>query len=237
MDGQENGLRSARIVKRHRRDLKGKKIGIMKQTIRRLGRRAGVERISYLSYEAPASTMHKRKYPQDASSLDCKVCFQKMEEKLTFSPKCGHAFCLVCWKGYVKAKIKEGSVRRIACMGDGCNEKLSEGDILNKILAAHGKGLLSGRYKKFKSANLADRNPAKRWCWTPDCNTVLDKKQLKCPTCKKKWSKKAAEEFQKQMEKIAHSLDLPITESLRRCKECDAFIIKKKGTCNKVTMN
>lgn len=52
----------------------------------------------------------------------CDICCDEGPGIETFSIKCGHRFCVGCYKQYIYGKIKdEGEAARIKCPGDDCN--------------------------------------------------------------------------------------------------------------------
>lgn len=52
----------------------------------------------------------------------CDICCEDGPELDTFAMKCGHRFCVGCYRQYLYTKIKdEGEAARIRCPGDGCN--------------------------------------------------------------------------------------------------------------------
>lgn len=52
----------------------------------------------------------------------CDICCEDGPDLDTFAMKCGHRFCVDCYKQYLSTKIKdEGEAARIRCPGDGCN--------------------------------------------------------------------------------------------------------------------
>jgi ariadne-1 len=52
----------------------------------------------------------------------CDICCEDEPDMDTFALKCGHRFCVDCYKTYLASKIKdEGEAARIKCPGDGCN--------------------------------------------------------------------------------------------------------------------
>lgn len=64
-------------------------------------------------------------YKSQIRKLDgfvCEICCNDAPGLDTFAMKCGHRFCVVCYKQYLSQKIKEeGEAARIRCPGDGCN--------------------------------------------------------------------------------------------------------------------
>lgn len=55
-------------------------------------------------------------------NFTCEICYNDSLDLPTFAMKCGHRFCIDCYKHYLAQKIKEeGEAARIKCPGDGCN--------------------------------------------------------------------------------------------------------------------
>jgi len=55
----------------------------------------------------------------------CEICYDDSPDMETFAMKCGHRFCIDCYKHYVTQKVKEeGEAARIKCPGDDCNKIL-----------------------------------------------------------------------------------------------------------------
>lgn len=56
------------------------------------------------------------------SGFVCDICCEDDADMDTFAMKCGHRFCLDCYRHYLASKIKdEGEAARIKCPGDACN--------------------------------------------------------------------------------------------------------------------
>lgn len=52
----------------------------------------------------------------------CEICFEDDDRLNTYAMKCGHRFCVDCYRHYLAQKIKdEGEAARIKCPGDACN--------------------------------------------------------------------------------------------------------------------
>ena len=65
----------------------------------------------------------------------CEICCEDGDKLDTFSMKCGHRFCVDCYKHYLAQKIKdEGEAARIQCPGDGCN-KIVDSKSLDLLVA------------------------------------------------------------------------------------------------------
>ena len=51
----------------------------------------------------------------------CDICCDDDKDLRTFAMKCGHRFCLNCYRQYLGTKIQdEGEAARIRCPGEGC---------------------------------------------------------------------------------------------------------------------
>jgi ariadne-1 len=68
--------------------------------------------------EDEASECRLQKIPR----FSCDICCDDDPGIVTFALKCGHRFCVECYKTYVVSKIKnESNAARIKCPGDSCN--------------------------------------------------------------------------------------------------------------------
>lgn len=66
----------------------------------------------------------------------CDICADDDAELDTFAMKCGHKFCVPCWKQYLYTKIKdEGEAARIKCPGTDCN-RIVDSKSLELLVAA-----------------------------------------------------------------------------------------------------
>lgn len=53
----------------------------------------------------------------------CEICCEDSPDLDTYAMRCGHRFCVNCYRRYLAQKIKdEGEAARIRCPGDGCNK-------------------------------------------------------------------------------------------------------------------
>ena len=52
----------------------------------------------------------------------CEICCEDAPNLETYAMRCGHRFCVDCYRRYLAQKVKdEGEAARIRCPGDGCN--------------------------------------------------------------------------------------------------------------------
>lgn len=56
------------------------------------------------------------------NNFTCDICVDDTPGIETFAMRCGHRFCVTCYKHYLAQKIREeGEAARIKCPGNGCN--------------------------------------------------------------------------------------------------------------------
>lgn len=59
---------------------------------------------------------------QSLDGFMCDICCDDSTGLETFAMKCGHRFCVDCYRQYLAQKIKdEGEAARIRCPGERCN--------------------------------------------------------------------------------------------------------------------
>ena len=52
----------------------------------------------------------------------CDICCEDGDDLQTYAMRCGHRFCVNCYRHYLEQKIKEeGEAARIKCPGEDCN--------------------------------------------------------------------------------------------------------------------
>ena len=57
-----------------------------------------------------------------SNNFSCEICCDDEPQIETFAMKCGHRFCVDCYRHYLVQKIKgEGEAARIKCPGESCN--------------------------------------------------------------------------------------------------------------------
>ena len=58
-----------------------------------------------------------------SDNFSCDICCDSELLMDTFAMRCGHRFCVNCYRQYLVQKIREeGEAARIRCPGDGCNK-------------------------------------------------------------------------------------------------------------------
>ena len=52
----------------------------------------------------------------------CDICCEDGDDLETYAMRCGHRFCVDCYRHYLAQKVREeGEAARIECPGEGCH--------------------------------------------------------------------------------------------------------------------
>ncbi|RMJ08520.1 hypothetical protein CDV36_011865 [Fusarium kuroshium] len=181
----------------------------------------------------------------------CDICCEDEDGLESFAMKCGHRYCVACYRHYLTQKIREeGEAARIQCPSDGCGRILDSASL--DVLVTQE---LSGRYHELLNRTYVEDKDNFKWCPAPDCPNALEcgvkKKDLDkivptvechcgyrfcfgCPNpdhqpapCElvKKWLKKCADDSE-----TANW----ISANTKECPKCNSTI-EKNGGCNHMT--
>lgn len=113
------------ILLRHNRWNKERLIESYMDNERRVLERAGM---GYGSAEVPQIKC--------VPGFVCEICYEESPKLKTFAMRCGHRFCVDCYRQYLNQKIRgEGEAARIECPGDDCN-KIVDSRSLDQLVAA-----------------------------------------------------------------------------------------------------
>ncbi|KAG6038902.1 hypothetical protein E4U41_003549 [Claviceps citrina] len=181
----------------------------------------------------------------------CDICCEDEDGLQTFALRCGHRYCVDCYRQYLTQKIKgEGEAARIQCPSDGCGRVLDSRS-LDLLVAPE----LTDRYRELLNRTYVEDKDHFKWCPAPDCPNVVEcgvkKKDLDkivpsvecqcgfrfcfgCPNpdhqpapCElvKRWLKKCADDSE-----TANW----ISTNTKECPKC-VSTIEKNGGCNHMT--
>ncbi|KAK4498200.1 hypothetical protein PRZ48_010857 [Zasmidium cellare] len=181
----------------------------------------------------------------------CDICCEDEPGLQSFAMKCGHRFCINCYRQYLGQKIREeGEAARIKCPGDGCN-KIVDSKSLDLLVTSD----LTDRYHELLMRTYVDDKDNLKWCPAPECVFAVEcgvkKRDLSriVPTvhcdCKhdfcfgctladhqpcpcslvKKWLKKCEDDSE-----TANW----ISANTKECPKCNSTI-EKNGGCNHMT--
>lgn len=181
----------------------------------------------------------------------CDICCEDDEDLESFAMKCGHRYCVGCYRQYLKQKIiEEGEAARIQCPSDGCGRILD-----SKSLDILVTPELVDRYHQLLHRTYVEDKDIFKWCPAPDCPNAVEcwvkKVELDrivptvectcgnrfcfgCPNndhqpapCElvKRWLKKCADDSE-----TANW----ISANTKECPKCQSTI-EKNGGCNHMT--
>ena len=108
---------------------------------------------------------------------ECDICYEEIndEDKILNTIPCGHLFCTQCWFNYLKTSIIEAKVDNIKCMDHECGDIICDEFILKHI--SENKDLVE-KYKKFTKRAEILKDPNKKICPNPDCDSFLQRSEL-----------------------------------------------------------
>ncbi|GAB7347581.1 hypothetical protein MBLNU459_g4464t3 [Dothideomycetes sp. NU459] len=107
---------------------------------------------------------------QTLDGFMCDICCDDSPGLDTFAMKCGHRFCVDCYRQYLAQKIKEeGEAARIRCPGEGCNQIVD-----SKSLDALVTDDLKKRYQDLLTRTYVDDKDNLKWCPAPNCVYAVD---------------------------------------------------------------
>lgn len=108
-------------------------------------------------------------HSDDPIEGDCLICGDEMTAEDASISRCGHAFCNICWQGYLEVKIKEGEALGIPCMMHKCG-KVVDSNLVKRVVSPEAYK----KYTHFITKGFVDQNPNMQWCPAPGCtNAVL----------------------------------------------------------------
>ncbi|ROT35766.1 ariadne-1 [Sodiomyces alkalinus F11] len=181
----------------------------------------------------------------------CDICCEDEEGLETFAMKCGHRYCVHCYRHYLTQKVREeGEAARIQCPAEGCG-RIIDTKSLDLLVTPD----LADRYRELLNRTYVEDKDTLKWCPAPDCQNAVEcgvkKKDLDkvVPTvaclcghrfcfgcilndhqpapCElvKKWLKKCADDSE-----TANW----ISANTKECPRCNSTI-EKNGGCNHMT--
>ncbi|KAM0262499.1 hypothetical protein ACHAQJ_001753 [Trichoderma viride] len=181
----------------------------------------------------------------------CDICCEDEDGLQTFAMKCGHRYCVDCYRHYLTQKIQdEGESARIQCPSDGCG-RILDSRSLDLLVTPE----LTVRYNELLNRTYVEDKDTFKWCPAPDCPNAIEcgvkKKDLDkivptveclcgyrfcfgCPNpdhqpapCDlvKRWLKKCADDSETANWISAHT---------KECPKCSSTI-EKNGGCNHMT--
>ncbi|KAJ5637912.1 hypothetical protein N7490_007791 [Penicillium lividum] len=100
----------------------------------------------------------------------CDICCEDGPDLETYAMRCGHRFCVDCYRQYLAGKIKEeGEAARIECPGDTCHRIVDSRSL--DLLVTND---LKERYRTLLTRTYVDNKDNLRWCPAPNCEYAID---------------------------------------------------------------
>tara|TARA_R110002003_G_scaffold104_35_gene8508 strand:- start:10325 stop:11641 length:1317 start_codon:yes stop_codon:yes gene_type:complete len=134
---------------------------------------------------------------QRAKGFVCDICCDDSPNLDTFAMKCGHRFCIDCYRQYLATKITdEGEAARIRCPGEGCTrivdskslDLLVTPDLQSRCVppsvVISRETDVCCRYQTLLTRTYVDDRENLKWCPAPDCKYAVE-----CPVKSKDLSK------------------------------------------------
>ncbi|KAL8841327.1 MAG: hypothetical protein Q9170_000957 [Blastenia crenularia] len=188
---------------------------------------------------------------ESVKGFTCTICYDDEPDMETYAMKCGHRYCVDCYRQYLAQKVKaEGEAARIQCPTDGCS-RIVDSKSMDLLVSDE----LKTRYQTLLTRTYVDDLDNLKWCPAPNCEYAVDcgiKRQeltkivptVTCP-CKhqfcfgctmndhqptpcslvKMWLKKCEDDSE-----TANW----ISANTKECPKC-ASTIEKNGGCNHMT--
>jgi hypothetical protein len=112
-----------------------------------------------------------------SQKMECPICNDDfIETEKNKVEKCGHSFCDSCWYDFLSVNIKENKLPSIKCLEHECGEKLTDEFIINLL---NSDTTLIKKYKRYKLELEIMKDPNKKLCPYPDCDSYLELKEIR----------------------------------------------------------
>ncbi|KAK0749818.1 hypothetical protein B0T18DRAFT_437232 [Schizothecium vesticola] len=100
----------------------------------------------------------------------CDICCEDGDGLESFAIKCGHRYCVDCYRHYLAQKIKEeGEAARIQCPSGGCN-LIIDARSLDLLVTPE----LTARYHELLNRTYVEDKDTLKWCPAPDCPNAIE---------------------------------------------------------------
>ncbi|MCJ1338539.1 hypothetical protein MMC09_003828 [Bachmanniomyces sp. S44760] len=107
---------------------------------------------------------------QVLNGFTCGICCEDEPGLETYAMKCGHRYCVDCYRQYLAQKIKEeGEAARIQCPTSGC-KRIVDSKSLDLLVATE----LKDRYQVLLTRTYVDDKENLKWCPAPNCEFAVE---------------------------------------------------------------
>ncbi|RKF57882.1 E3 ubiquitin-protein ligase dbl4 [Golovinomyces cichoracearum] len=181
----------------------------------------------------------------------CEICYEDEVNLQSFALRCGHRYCVDCYRHYLNQKIKEeGEAARIQCAQDGC-KKIIDAKSLDLLVTPD----LRVRYHELLTRTYIEDKENMKWCPAPDCVNAIEcsirksdlDKVVPTVTCYCKYrfcfgctladhQPAPCELVRKWLKKCEDDSETSnwISANTKECPKCNSTI-EKNGGCNHMT--
>ncbi|KAJ5707803.1 hypothetical protein N7488_007604 [Penicillium malachiteum] len=125
----------------------------------------------------------------------CDICCEDGADLETYAMRCGHRYCVDCYRHYLAGKVKEeGEAARIECPGDTCHRIVDSKSldllvtddlkdryafVLESLFTCFGVSNFADsfcvfRYRVLLTRTYVDDKDNLRWCPAPNCEYAVD---------------------------------------------------------------
>ncbi|KAL9609161.1 MAG: hypothetical protein Q9167_006056 [Letrouitia subvulpina] len=102
--------------------------------------------------------------------FECTICFDDSPSVETYAMKCGHRYCVDCYRQYLGQKIREeGEAARIQCPTNGCS-RIVDSKSMDLLVATD----LKDRYLTLLTRTYVDDLDSLKWCPAPNCEYAVE---------------------------------------------------------------
>jgi len=100
----------------------------------------------------------------------CPICFNNFTDRTPESLKCGHCFCLDCWKKRLESVIATGPLSVTSeCPSEKCKVKVPPSFFKNCLVA-----LSFNKFQKYLLESFVNNTKKLRWCPGLNCNYIVE---------------------------------------------------------------
>ncbi|XP_037424864.1 probable E3 ubiquitin-protein ligase ARI5 [Triticum dicoccoides] len=130
------------------------------------GLRAAVGLLPPSDGDSVAEPKRKRK----GKKLTCDLCFDNHAPSQMKSAGCGHLYCRVCWRGYIRAAVEDGArCLSLRCPDPSCSAAVIR-DLVDDVADEEDKQ----RYAGFALRSYVEESKTMRWCPAPGCGLAME---------------------------------------------------------------
>ncbi|EDW62442.1 potential E3 ubiquitin-protein ligase ariadne-1 [Drosophila novamexicana] len=119
-------------------------------------------------FNKPAETVQQKTTRSQCE--ECEICFSLLPPDSMTGLKCGHRFCLNCWREYLTTKIvTECLGQTISCAAHGCDILVDDVTVTKLVPDARVKV----KYQQLITNSFVECNQLLRWCPSVDCTYAV----------------------------------------------------------------